>query len=123
MSTLDVALPTHSWTTHAILAWARGTLCLPETEIAGALGVTAPTIRRWERGASAPRGQYRTQIVALQDLRALLEAVFASPAHAMTWLRNAPGISDGVPPLDMIKVGAITPLVGVLASLESGAFS
>jgi len=41
----------------------------------------------------------------------------------MTWLRTAPGIGDGVPPLEIITSGAITPLVGVLASLEAGTFA
>ena len=104
-------------------AWAHDVLGFTRAEIAGALGVTATTIRRWERGATAPRGRHRIQFDALQDLRALLDAVFATPEHAMRWLRQSPNIGDGVPPLTMIATGAITPLVGVLASLESGAFS
>ena len=112
-----------TWTDLEMTAWARDVLGLSRAEIAGALGVTAATVRRWERGATTPRGRHRLQCDALQDLRALVEAVFTSPAQVMTWLRTAPGIGDGVPPLAMITTGAITPLVGVLASVESGAFS
>ena len=111
-----------TWTVLEMTSWARDVLGLSRPQIAGALGVTAATVRRWECGETTPRGRHRVQCDALQHLRALLKAVFTSPLEAMTWLRTSPGIGDGVPPLEMITTGAITPLVGVLASLESGAF-
>ncbi len=116
-------LPTReTWTVLEMMVWTRDTLGFSHAQIAGALGVTGATIRRWQSGETTPRGRHRIQFDALQDLRALLAEVFTAPADAMTWLRKSPGIGDGVPPLDMIKTGAITPLVGGLATVESGAF-
>lgn len=98
------------------------TLGFSVSEVGNSVGATAKTVGRWQRGETTPRSRHLTQFVAFQSFRALLDAVFATPEHAMTWLRKSPGFRDGIPPLDMLRTGAITPLVGVLASIENGAF-
>ncbi len=111
----------------ALIVSARVTLGLADQKIGTALGVGAPTVRRWERGDTHPRGRHlrQRQIDAPHDFRALLAAVVATPEAAQTWVHDA-----AVPPRDItpratiIARGdsSIARVVGVLASMESGAF-
>jgi transcriptional regulator with XRE-family HTH domain len=110
------------WTAADMIAWARAVLGLTVAEIAAAFGVTAATVRRWERGGSVPYSRQRTQFDALIDLRALVNAVFATPTQAQAWLQAPFGSERGNSPQQMFRSGAITPLVDVLATIEFGAF-
>ncbi len=119
---LAVTYDHEPWMIPMMMGWARETLGFTVADVASALGTTARTLERWSRGASVPRGRHRAQLDALQALRALLASAFITPAHALIWLRTPPGLAYETSPRMMVEMGAIRPLVAILASLESGAF-
>lgn len=106
----------------ALLTWAQTTLCLSPSEIARALGATAPTVRRWQRDETSPRGQQLEQCNAFYALRAFIDTVFASSGRAMRWLSTTPALAGSTSPLDMIRAGAIAPLVWVLSTIDPDPF-
>jgi hypothetical protein len=109
-------------TMSALLAWAQTTLGLSPCEIARALGATVPTLRRWQRGETSPRGKQLEQCDAFYALRAILDTVFATSDRALRWLTATPALADSTSPLDMIRAGAIAPLVWVLSTIDTDPF-
>ena len=109
-------------TMSALMTWAWMILGLSPSEIAVALGATVPTLRRWQRDETSPRGQQLEQCNALYSLRALLETVFPASCRAMRWLTTTPALAGSTSPLDMIRAGAIAPLVSVLSTIDPDPF-
>lgn len=106
----------------ALSAWAQTTLGLSPSESARALGVTVATLRRWQRDETSPHGRQLRQCNALYALRALIDTVLPASGRAMRWLTTTPGLAGSTSPLDMIRAGAIAPLVWVLSTIDPDPF-
>lgn len=106
----------------ALFAWARHTLGLSSRELGITVQASARTMRRWEAGTSLPRGRHRARVEHLGELRELVSTVFESPAAAEAWLHTSMRGLQGRTPLAVIRQGDVTDVVGVLATMESGAF-
>lgn len=109
--------------TAATVAWARRTLKLTYREIGVVLHADERSVRRWEGGTVRPRGHHRARVEQLRDCRELLHAVFESTAAAVAWLHTSMRGLQGQTPIAVIRQGGVGPLVGILATLESGAYS
>jgi len=106
----------------ATIAWARDELALVYREIGQAVDADERTVRRWVGKEISPKGRHREKIEELRELRHLLAAVFESPEEAEKWLHTSVRAFRGRTPLSVIREGQVQEVIGVLATIESGAY-
>lgn len=104
------------------VSWAHGTLALSFGEIAAAVDADERTVRRWRGKEVAPQARHQASLEALDDLRHLVETVFETPAQLAEWLDTPLKAFRGQSPAAMLRRGRVKDVVGVLATMESGAF-
>ena len=94
---------------------------LSETEMAGALGTTSRTVRRWLAGATpAPGSRAR-----IEDAFRILELLKTSvePGSIPKWARRRVDMLNGARPADLLAQGKLEPLIGLAEGLACGSFS
>lgn len=104
------------------VSWAHDALSLSFEEIGTVVEADERTVRRWRGEETAPRARHQASLEAFVDLRHLLDEVFESPQEATAWLHTGIKAFRGHPPIKRIREGRIKDVVGVLATMESGAF-
>ena len=105
-------------TVRALRAWARSFLSCSDAEIARALHASVPTLHRWTRGATTPRGRQRMHCDTLDAVRTLLDVVVTTPERASAWLRTTHELRGTIAALDLIKIGRASVVRSVLARTE-----
>lgn len=80
------------------------------------------TVLRWKERSNAPSTAARKNLQPLLQLTRLLQEVFRSEADAREWLHSSvPALRDQMP-VDLLREGKVRPVIGVLATYQSGAF-
>jgi uncharacterized protein (DUF2384 family) len=107
----------------ATIAWAHDDLSLAYGEIGLAVEADERTVRRWHGMETAPRGSHREKLESFRELRHLLETVFESQLEAEDWLHSSVPALRGRTPISAVRRGHVDAVVGILATMESGAYS
>jgi uncharacterized protein (DUF2384 family) len=106
------------------VGWARTALGLSYAEIAIVTGAAERTAIRWAQQRHPPRLQHRNRLEKLNELRQLLAAAFgADTTAAQEWLHGPVAMLRGRTPHSLVIRGDLDDVIGILAGLESGAFS
>ncbi|MFC1540337.1 antitoxin Xre/MbcA/ParS toxin-binding domain-containing protein [Gemmatimonadota bacterium] len=102
--------------------WAQEKLDLSIVDIAEVLGISRRTIQRWNRKEHVPSRSHLERLEKLNELRFLLESVFRDNDAALKWLWSPCPAFKGKTPISLLLRSEIKPVLGALASIESGAF-
>ena len=102
-----------------------GELCrvggLNNVDLANILGVSPPTVHRWNKGQGSPTIE-KQQIIA--DLRWVAERLsdFYEPDEARLWLQTGHPQLSGEKPYDLINEDRTAEVLEIIDRLESGVF-
>ncbi len=90
-------------------------------DIANILGVSPPTVSRWQSGESGPTIE-KQQIIA--ELRWVAERLsdFYEPDEARLWLQSAHPQLVGARPYDLIVSGRTAEVLEVIERLDAGVY-
>jgi uncharacterized protein (DUF2384 family) len=105
------------------VAWAHESLSLAYGEIGLAVAANERTVRRWREMETAPRGEHREKLESFRELRHLLQTVFEGEAEAEQWLHSSVRALRGRTPISVVRRGHVDEVIGILATMESGAYS
>jgi len=103
--------------------WAQDKLDLSIVDIAEVLGISRRTIQRWQQKQNVPSRTHLEQLEKLNELRFLLESVFKDYDTALKWLWSPSPFFKGRTPISLLRKAEIDPVLEILASIESGAYS
>lgn len=106
----------------ATLYWAHERLGLTYAQIGVILGTSERTVRRWQGGVGGPGPRRTARFDELRTLRDVLHAVFPDEESGDEWLQAPSPMLHGRTPISELRRGRVSRIVGVLATLESGAF-
>lgn len=111
--------------THAqnTVEWATTALELGIDEVAAAVGASRRTVHRWQGAEAPPSPDHRKKLEELQQLKHLLGEVFRTPDTALEWFHTPVPALGGRTPHFALMEGGAGPLVGLLASIRTGAHS
>ena len=90
-------------------------------DIANMMDVSTATVSRWSSGKSAPGLETQTVIAGLRYVVERLSD-FYTPDESRIWLHAAHPMLSGERAIDLIHAGRIQEVLGVIDSLESGAY-
>jgi uncharacterized protein (DUF2384 family) len=90
-------------------------------DVARTLGADRKTLYRWRAEEFGPSEMYRDRVEMLNVLLHLLDETFETETAAGAWLHSAVPLLGGRSPIALLLEGQIDDVVGVLASLQSGA--
>ena len=107
----------------SLLNWARDELAIPFEESAELVGASVRSISRWAAREVPPSPEFRERIEKLAELRYLLETVFADRESRIAWLNSPLPALRGRTPIAALRKASWDEVLGILAGLESGAFS
>jgi hypothetical protein len=102
--------------------WAHSRLALSFGEIGAVVDADERSVRRWRSQEVAPQARHQARLETLDDLRFRLEQVFETREHLVDWLDTSLKAFRGQSPATMLRRGPVTDVIGVLATMESGAF-
>jgi transcriptional regulator with XRE-family HTH domain len=95
---------------------------LKGTDVANITAVSPATVSRWTTGTAFPHP--KTQLV-ISDLRYVVDrlAEFYSPEETRFWLYSKHRLLNGQRAIDLIHEGRADEVLGVIESLDEGAFT
>jgi hypothetical protein len=108
--------------TEQTIAWAHDHVGLSYAEVAQALDTDERTIRRWVHHESVPRVMSQDRLEQLREIRYLLDSCFRTPELGIAWLHHSVPALRGRTPVSRLRAGDFDAVLGVLATMESGAF-
>lgn len=92
-------------------------------EIAAMLDTTERSLYRWKAGSADPNPSHLRRLRALQDLTALLDRFFQTPAEVRGWLEApVPALGERAP-IDLLRRGRVEEVQEVLGRLAYGVFA
>lgn len=90
-----------------------------DAQIADALGVDRAQVTRWRAGRTVPSAEVADRLVGLDAVIELL-ATHLEPDSIGKWLRGINAHLDNRRPLDLLRQGNLSAVIGAIEAMKSG---
>ena len=95
---------------------------LTDEDLAGGLGVSARTLKRWEAGTAYPQLAARQKLARLLRLKERVEDTFEGAEDVRLWCNGPARYLKGMTPSEAIRAGRIDLAEAVLDVFDWGIF-
>ena len=93
-----------------------------DAQVAEALGVNRAQVRRWREGRTEPGPENADRIVGLDAVVELLSG-YLQPTSIPKWLNGFNAHLGDRRPIDLLRQGNLSEVVGAIEALKSGAYA
>ena len=95
---------------------------LSDDDVAGALGTTARTLKRWKVNAAYPQQAARHKLARLLQLQERVQEAFEGDDAAQRWAQGASRYLGGITPAEAIRAGRIDRAEAALDAFDAGIY-
>lgn len=93
-----------------------------DAQVAEALGVNRSQVRRWREGETVPGPENADRIVGLDSVVELLSG-YLQPTSIPKWLNGFNAHLGDRRPVDLLRQGNLSEVIGAIEALKSGAYA
>ena len=93
-----------------------------DAKMAEALGVDRAQVKRWREGTTEPGRENAERVVGLDAAVALLSA-YLEPTSIQKWLMGTNAHLNDRRPVDLLRHGNLSEVIGAIEALRSGAYA
>ena len=95
---------------------------LSDDDLAGALGTTVRTLKRWKAGSTYPQQAARQMLARLLHLQEEVQQAFEGDDAAQRWAHGGSRYLGGITPAEAIRAGRIDRAEAALGAFFAGIY-